>query len=222
MSETNALADQLRKMIVAQKYGLSDRLPPERELCQTFDVTRHQMRTALASLEKNGLIWRHVGRGTFVGPRPVLNLEEVAYLSELVSAEQIVTVRHSIEPELARLAAENANKSDLVRIRDCATGCTQAADWRGYEAWDTNLHLAIARAAHNKLYLYFFETLNVVRRGMVWKQTRTTPGPAKDYCSFEQHESIVAAIETGDARRAKKAMSAHLKSVYARVFPEMR
>ncbi|MGZ2257958.1 FadR/GntR family transcriptional regulator [Roseobacter sp. A03A-229] len=222
MEQTADLAERLREMIITEKYAFSDRLPPERALCRDFDVTRHQLRTALISLEERGLIWRHVGRGTFVGPRPVFNLKEVAYLSELVSPRQMVAVRNSIEPELARLAAENAKKSDLEQIRECALRCTQADDWRGYEAGDTDLHHAIARAAHNKLYLYFFETLNVVRRGMVWKQTRTTRGPAKDYCSFAQHERIVAAIESGDAEGARTAMQAHLKSVYGRLFPDMQ
>lgn len=219
MTEAADLTDRIRSMITSGGYALSERLPPERELCETLNVTRHQLRNTLIILEQSGLIWRHVGRGTFVGPRPILNLAEVAYLSELVSPAQIVTVRFSIEPELAGLAAQNASDADIIQIRDCAERCRCAADWRGYEAWDGNLHHAIARATHNKLFLYFFETLNVVRRSMVWKQTRNTRGPGQDYSSFEQHDAIVRAIENGDAPEARQAMQIHLKSVYARLFP---
>lgn len=222
MSKPFKLVDRIRAMIIVEGYAMSDRLPPERTLCEALDVTRHQLRTALNALEKSGLIWRHVGRGTFVGPRPVFNLEEVAYLRELVSPEQMIAVRMSIEPELARLAAEHAKKTDIEQMRDCVIGCKRAADWRGYEAWDTNLHHAIARAAHNKLYLYFFETLNVVRRSMVWGQPRTTRRPPRDYSSFSQHEEIVAAIENRDAVLASTAMKRHITSVYSRLFPEMK
>ncbi|WP_425091810.1 FadR/GntR family transcriptional regulator [Tropicimonas sp. S265A] len=219
MTDSAELVDRIRQLITDEGYVLSDRLPAERDLCKTLGVTRHQLRSALICLEKNGLIWRHVGRGTFVGPRPVLNIEEVAYLRELVSPAQMVEVRISIEPELAGLAARNATAADLEQMKTCAERCESAVDWRGYEAWDTNLHHAIARASHNKLYLYFFETLNVVRRSFFWGQTRTTTGPAKDYSSFLQHRQVVEAIEARDATAAGDAMRDHLKSVYSRLFP---
>jgi DNA-binding FadR family transcriptional regulator len=175
----------------------------------------------LGKLEEDGLIWRHVGRGTFVGPRPVLNLDEVAYLRDLVTPAQMIAVRLSIEPELARLAAKHAKPGDLAQMRSCAERCRTAADWRGYEAWDIYLHQAIARAAHNKLYLYFFETLNAVRRSIVWGQPRKTTGPAPDYASFEQHEAIVSAIANKNPARASRAMRDHLHSVYGRLYPQM-
>lgn len=220
MTTAQDLAARLRQVIISEGYGLSDRLPPERELCETLGVTRHQLRSALIILEKDGLIWRHVGRGTFVGPRPVLNLDEVAYLRDLVTPSQMAAVRLSIEPELARMAAKHATPADLEQLRTCAERCRSATDWRGYEAWDTYLHQAIARAAHNKLYLYFFETLNVVRRSMVWGQPRTTSGPARDYSSFDQHEAIVAAISNKNPARASLEMRTHLHAVYARLYPE--
>ena len=50
-----------------------DRLPPERQLCRDFDVSRSTLRQALGELEARGLISRHQGRGTFV-TRPRLQL----------------------------------------------------------------------------------------------------------------------------------------------------
>ena len=83
-------------------------------------MTRGELRKALAELEKDGLIWRHVGRGTFIGARPVLNLADVAYLGELASPAQVIAARLVIEPELARLAAIYATRSDFDEIQACA------------------------------------------------------------------------------------------------------
>jgi DNA-binding FadR family transcriptional regulator len=101
----------------------------------------------------------------------------------------------------------------------CAERCRTAQDWRTYEAWDNNLHHAIARATHNQLYLYFFETLNAVRRAIVWGQPRSTRMPAKDYSSFAEHDAIVSAILAGDDDLAAQSMLLHLRSVYSRVLP---
>ncbi len=219
MANTQELVKRIRQVIDTGGFAHSDRLPPEREMCETLGVTRNQLRRALAELETHGLIWRHVGRGTFVGARPVLNLEDVTYLRDQVSPAQVVSVRLTVEPELARLAAIYGKKNDFVQLTDCAARCRSAPDWRNYEAWDNKLHHAIARATHNKLYLYYFETLNVVRRSMVWGQPRTTVKPADDYSSFDEHDGIVEAILAREGDFAARLMKAHLQSVYARILP---
>jgi DNA-binding FadR family transcriptional regulator len=221
VSKTEVLVQRVREMMDAEGYEHSDRLPSERVMCKTLSVTRNQLRQALSELERQGLIWRHVGRGTFVGARPVLNLDDVTYLRDQVKPEQVVSVRFVIEPELARLAAIHAHKADHDLIQMCADRCRNAQDWRGYEAWDNKLHHAIARGTQNKLHLYYFETLNEVRRSVVWGQPRKSIQPPEDYSSFIEHDLIVQAILDHDADLAARSMMDHLKSVYGRIMPSM-
>jgi len=220
MTRMEDLSLRLRDLIDSAGYRLNDRIPPERELCERLGTTRNQLRKALAELEAQGRIWRHVGRGTFVGARPVLNLRDVTYLRDQIKPEQVVAVRMNIEPELSRLAALHASKSDFEQMKLCAKRCQDAEDWRTYEAWDNNLHHAIARATRNQLYLYFFETLNSVRRSIVWGQPRESRGPTANYSSFHEHDKIVAAITGRDGDKAADNMRLHLRSVYSRVLPE--
>ena len=221
LTKPQALVAKIRALIDSGNYAHNDRLPPEREMCATLGVTRNQLRRALSELEERGLIWRHVGRGTFVGVRPVLNLDDVTYLRDLVNPAQVVSVRLTIEPELARLAALYGEGKDHDQLRACLHGCRSAPDWRGYEAWDNEFHHAIARASQNKLYLYYFETLNAVRRSIVWGQVRTTQKPADDYSSFRQHDDIFAALVDRNGDLAAAQMLRHLKSVYARILPDL-
>lgn len=218
-SDRHALAERIRAFVGEHGYDHNERLPPERELCTLLGVSRSQLRGALAVLEENGLVWRHVGRGTFIGARPVLNLDDITFLRELASPEQILESRTAIEPALAQLAATHCTKADLEEISARAERCRRAADWRSYEAWDNKLHDAIARATHNKLLIYLFETLNVVRRTIVWDQRRTTSGPKDDHVSFQEHDAIIEAIKARDGEQAAMAMRAHLHSVRERVLP---
>jgi len=216
------LEQRIRDLVVDQKYLHNQRLPPERDLCTILGVTRSRLRTALSRLEDDGLIWRHVGRGTFVGARPVLNLEDVELLRDTESAEQILESRIAIEPALAGLAAIHALPVDIEAIKTCAARCRRADEWRGYEAWDNKLHDAVAIATHNKVLIYLFETLNVVRRSILWGQERATVGPPPDHTSFTEHDHIVAAVIARDAEAAQAAMRTHLISVRDRVLTKSR
>lgn len=222
MPSPTRLADTLKQFISDQGLQHNQRLPPERVLCDRFGVSRAALRKALADLEADGLIWRHVGRGTFVGAQPVLNLADIAYLGELASPGQVMIARIALEPELARLAAAYGTRNDFDAILDWTRRCQKARDWRSYEAADNNLHRAIARATHNKILLHLFDTLNTVRRSTVWGQRRTTAAPAADHFSFNQHHAIHDAIVAREGSRAAEAMRTHLQSVRDHVLPALR
>ncbi|TGD65536.1 FadR family transcriptional regulator [Tabrizicola sp. WMC-M-20] len=213
------LAEQIMEYVTTEQFKHNDRLPPERVLAQRFGVTRGELRKGLAELEKDGLIWRHVGRGTFIGARPVLNLADATYLGELASPAQVIAARLVIEPELARLAALYGTRADFDEIQACSSRCRAANDWRIYEAWDNNLHHAIAKATHNKLLIYLFDILNVVRRSTVWGQPRTSRKPHTDHRSFAEHDAICAAILARDGQVASLRMRDHMVSVRERVLP---
>jgi len=212
---------QIKRFIADQGLGHNQRLPPERHFCQQLGVSRVELRKALACMEADGLIWRHVGRGTFIGSRPIRNLDDLDFLRQLANPAQMMDARLAIEPELARLAALNATQSNIDEIHTCNERCRQAEEWRSYEAWDNKFHHAIAKATHNKVLLYLFDTFNVVRRSVVWEQARSTKHPTPDHFSFDQHDSIRAAIADRNAAEAAALMRAHLHSVAQRVLPAM-
>ncbi|MEM9628736.1 MAG: FadR/GntR family transcriptional regulator [Pseudomonadota bacterium] len=213
------VVDQIKHFIDENGLGHYQKLPSERTFCSLLGVSRSDLRKALARMEDDGLIWRHVGRGTFVGARPVHNLGDVDFLRQVANPAMMMDARLAIEPELARLAARDGTAQDFAKIRDCNRRCRAAEEWRSYEAWDNHFHDAIAKATHNKVLLYLFDTFNIVRRSVVWEQARTTKGPKPDHHSFGEHDAILQAIEARDDEGAARRMHEHLRSVSSRVLP---
>ena len=58
----------LRKNIIRGEWGPGTLIPPETELCRTYQVSQITARQALDNLVKDGLIFRQRGRGSFVAP----------------------------------------------------------------------------------------------------------------------------------------------------------
>jgi DNA-binding transcriptional regulator YhcF (GntR family) len=111
---------QLQEFLLNGNVVPGQKLPSERELAQTFNVNRVSVREALTVLEANGLVERKVGEGTF--RTGAVNFEATPLIKAITNKERQVRepiqVRRVIEPQLARLAAQNISEEQLEVLRD--------------------------------------------------------------------------------------------------------
>jgi len=205
---------RLREFLAEENMGFEGRLPPERTLSERLGIPRPTLRKALAVLEAEGLIWRHVGKGTFIGSRPLDSHADVASIARQTNPTEVMRTRLLIEPEVASLAALHATPAQIAEMKLCLLRSRAANSWRLYENWDNRLHRVIAEATQNGLLLALLDTLNAVRRAVTWGRLREDKArPKPDHHSFADHDEIVAAIENRDMDRAREAMRTHLLNV---------
>ncbi len=221
--ERDEHAERLRAFIVEGEYAPGDRIPPERQLIEMLGVSRAALRRALDFLERDGVIWRHVGKGTFVSYGATEGASEDAFagLGHHLTPYRMMRARICIEPAIAREAVMNASREALTKISAAAERARKASSWLQYERHDDQFHRAIAEAADNALLLALFDSLNRVRREVAWGSvTRSDTRPPRQHPSFTEHDAICAAIEAHDADAAFRAMRNHLQSVASRLFEE--
>ena len=220
--EADDVVAKLRSYIEEGGYKPGDRLESERELIVRLDVTRARLRKALDTLEHEGAIWRHVGKGTFIAsPGVTSGPGNLAILSQQVTPVQLMRARLSLEPAIAREAALHASEEAVRQLKESRDRAMNAPTWDEYEAQDDNFHRKLAEATDNVLLLSLFDHLNGVRRAVAWNTVRRSSArPARTHSSFAEHDAIVAAIEARDTTAAHAAMRTHLGSVAARLFGE--
>ena len=131
--EGHAAFTQLQAFLAQHELNDHGRLPPERELCEILGVSRGALRKALAIAESEGRIWRHVGKGTFLGSKPVDNQSQGLSLANIVSPLEVLRARLIIEPVFCREAAINSSAADLEELKLCAKRGREADTWRRYE-----------------------------------------------------------------------------------------
>ena len=195
--------------------GTGSKIPTERALSEALQASRSAVRTALAELEREGRITRHVGRGTFLsGLEADPGLPAGARSPLQTSPAEIMATRLVLEPEIAALAARYALQSDLDHIDHCLRRGNATTTYDEFEAWDSALHRAIAAAGHNGLLLRLFDTMNVARDLPGWgaiKRRTATPERRRNYESC--HGEIVTAINERDPDAAREHMRGHLVDV---------
>lgn len=213
---------QLRAYIAQGDFTLNDRLPPERILCEELGIARSELRKAFAVLETEGSIWRHVGRGTFVGNGSghSSDSQSIAIVAKRTTPLEVMYARLVLEPQLAREAALHATTEHMEQLRDNCRKARRSATWRQYETLDNEFHSLIAESTQNTPLIAMYDQLNALRRTIVWgRLQRRHRQPPTDHHSFGGHEAVLAAIEQRDADAALTAMREHLKSVSSVLFP---
>jgi GntR family transcriptional regulator len=121
------IKDVLRARILDGTYTPHDRMPSEHELCTLFGVSRITVRQALGDLQKEGLLFRQHGKGTFVSrPKAFQNVTSLQGFAEAMSSvgREVVNQVHRVRAlrangiVAARLAlAEGAPVIELRRVR---------------------------------------------------------------------------------------------------------
>ena len=218
-STTTSSRDILANWLGQSGAEPGDRLPAERGLSEKLGMSRGELRKAMTVLEAEGLVERHVGRGTFLRARSTIDPSSqvlVGRLSQITSPHDAMMARLSLEPELAGYAAIHAAPRHLAEARDLADGMRAAKDWAKYEELDARLHELIAVASGNPLLAELHRIVNAVRVSVVWSKLEIPRhGPPADYHSFAEHDAIIEALERRDRLAAHAAMRKHLKSVRA-------
>lgn len=215
MADEQGALTQLRAWLAHRaRDDEASRLPPERDLAEALGVSRGALRKALAVLEANGELWRHVGKGTFLGQRPSEPSPDLVRIAQATGPFEVMRARLLVEPQFAREAALRATASDLAELSLVLAASRRAETWRVYEACDNRFHAGIVAATHNPLLMALADTLAAVRRAVVWGRLRAVPErPPSDHHSFADHEAILHAIAERDVAGAGLAMAAHLERV---------
>jgi len=206
-----AISAYLQRAIETGAYSEGDRLPPERQLAETFRAARSTVRRALDQLEKAGLVSRRLGSGTFVGA--TAESRRSVDLADQVSPLQLIEARLAVEPFTTRLAVLHATRRNLDDMEIVLAHAESATgDKESFSRWDGEFHLLIAQASRNALLLGVYRQINQVRLHAQWdamKEKILTPEVIADYNL--QHRGIYNALHERNAQLAQVLITEHLE-----------
>lgn len=209
-------AERILELVAHEGLQPGDRLPTEKQLAGTLQVSHTVAREAVKLLSARGQLTIRKGAGIFVA-QPDHELPREVWgrlvLANLEHVQMLFECRATIEVETARLAAMRARPQQLRAIHDAAERNVQAAEEGDLDAFiqsDSEFHLAVAAAGHNMFFTSFVETITHLQRHVkAVGLGQNYSGALRD--GALEHRSVAEAINGGDSGAAATLMRSHIE-----------
>ncbi|MGH9212740.1 MAG: FadR/GntR family transcriptional regulator [Acidimicrobiales bacterium] len=214
---SSSVVDHLRQMLSDGRLGPGDRLPAERDLAERLGVGRNSIREALRELEMLGLVEARRGAGTFVRQADLNTLMSafrmVISLSE-AAVEDVVEFRRAFEPEVAAMAARNADEAGIAELGQALRRfdtAVESPDGERPVAADVGFHEVLALCTGNPLVIAVQHALANLLSDLRTRLSDASYEPGNR--AARGHQALFGAVVAGDPEAARDVMRQHLDEV---------
>lgn len=213
------VVEQIQEAILDGRLTAGQILPAERELKETFNISRGTLREALRVLEQKGLIEIKlgVGGGSVVKAVDTDQISESLGLlirSQKVSLNHLAQFREDVEGIVAAHAAENHGAADIDRLKDLLTNarmCVEkgASRRNAFIDIDKQIHMTMARITGNPVYISVLHSIhdNIHR---YYDRFLSMEKPELEE-NYNDLCDLVEAVEKADAKLARRLAKRHVQ-----------
>jgi GntR family transcriptional repressor for pyruvate dehydrogenase complex len=214
---------QLKKELTMGTWKAGEKLPSEKDLCQSFGVSRVTVRGAIQQLEILGLVETRQGGGTFVKDFSSIEQADAFHPQIQIKKNQdLITVleyRKIIEKGTIALAQEKTGPQDIIFLEETLKIMKDAhQDIEAYAEADLAFHYRLARITGNsiiiKVHEFINEILSAAMRDLVHQVGRNI-GPV-------YHRKIINALKKRDKAACEALMEEHIEANIQAIKKEIR
>jgi DNA-binding GntR family transcriptional regulator len=167
----------------------------ETEIASITGLSRTPVREAIKKLESNGLVEHKPRIGAVVR---TLTYQEVVELYEM---------RIVLERAAVAMATKHISAGELALLKSLNEEMHQATDAQRCAEINVAFHSGIFAAARNQFLITSYKTLADV---LLLLGSTTLARHERLESAYEQHVTIIQAIQSGDPKAAADAMEAHM------------
>lgn len=198
------VADGIMNLIQETPYKAGDKLPTEKELCESTGAGRNTVREALKILASRNVLEIRQGAGTFVSEKQGIPDDPLGFSmvnDHVKLTRDLLQVRIMLEPQIAALAAQCAKEHEIRELEEILEEMEAAMKKReDYSELDTKFHTKIAQCTHN---IVMENLLPVIGKGVAvfakevaqTEYDRTWISHRKIFCYIRDHKPFEAEME---------------------------
>ena len=206
------VVDQITFAIRSGAFGVGERLPSVEQMARDMNVSKPTVGEAIRVLAGRGVVEsrRGVNGGVTVTDDNIpITLLKAADAPNDTSLRELIEARRPVEMEIARRAAQRADKVDIASMQDSIAKLEAHVGGDGELRlhFDHFFHYAMGRAARSELLAYYqhqiLQGITVLMHDYFINQE--DPDVVVDL-----HQRTLEAIKGGDLERVDEVMDEHL------------
>jgi len=209
---TDIIVSQIKDLISSGALKPGDKLPPERQLAENFNIGRGYVREAIKKLEFYGILKTFPQSGTSVANLGVSLLDGL--IANVLQLEKndfqgLIETRSIIESGAAKLAAERADTIQIAELESILNSYKEKAS-EGEAALDEDMlfHLKIAELSANRVLQSLISLIAPEVHHL--SNELNTCSPERLNLTIEEHKAIFIAIKSKQGLKAFEAMKVHM------------
>lgn len=203
-----------------------DRLPSERELAETFGVSRPAVREAMRVLEAFGVVVAKRGNSRDAGST-ITSIEATNGLGAVlrlhtavmrIPLSDLVEVRVPLEAAAIRAVIAKVSDVEVDRLEEIVEEMADARDRQAFLEADTLFHVTLAELSGN---IALSLLMGALREAIALQMLRALES-IDDFDRerrrlVKEHREIVELVRSGDTHAAVDAITSHIRNFYSRV-----
>ena len=217
---SSEIAERIQLAITEGRLRPGEKLPSERDMAKQLKVSRVSVREAYRALAELGLLETRRGAegGAFIADldhRSVTRSLSLILRLGGTSLQELTEARVLLEPVVARLAAQRADRASIERLDDLVRKQEAAIEGDGdLRRYDMQFHRLVADCTQN---LPLITVMNALADLALETIAHMDIGRDVNEHVLTFHARIADAIRRGDGELAHKIMLGHVKDVQGRL-----
>ncbi|MFY0692588.1 MAG: GntR family transcriptional regulator [Paracoccaceae bacterium] len=195
------IVERIRELIVDGSLEPGTKIP-EKQLCESFGVSRTPMREALKVLANEGLAVLEPNRGAWVSS---------VTIEELEATFPVIGAMERLAGELACLKATDAQIAEIRKSHDDMVRHFEERDRQSYFKSNQDIHDSILSAADNEV---LSQNYRILSSRMKRARFLANISPARWEQAVEEHKLMIVALESRDGPRLGELLNQHLQNKF--------
>lgn len=194
--------EAIRSEILGKRWAVGEKLPNEASLSAMLSVSRGTVREAVRVLVSQGLLETRQGSGTYVLSTTDTSLPLT--MARRASLRDQFEARCALDVEGARLAATRKTPEIIAGLRMLLAerGNYEGGDPSDFIERDLAFHKAVIAASGNRAMIEIYDFFST----SITETIAATLGKEIPEPDMQAHQTIIDAIETGNADKADAAV----------------
>lgn len=207
----DAIIKQIKNYIKNNKLKTNAKLPSERKLAESLNVSRNSIREALKSMQSQGYLKIIPGLGTFVISIDILDVEE-EIITDTSRLENLLQVREMLDTYSAKLALKKIDKEKMAYLYNLVEEENERhLSGNTKDLPNVNFELEITKITENNLLINMYSNFQLTWRSF-WNEKDVLVLP--NSVRYKEHMNIIKALEKGDIKKLEKVVLEHIKSIH--------